>query len=35
MNPWIKHVKEFALKHNISYRDALKNPQCKASYKKK
>lgn len=31
-NPWIEHVKEFSRKHNISYRDALKNPQCKESY---
>ena len=34
MNKWIMHVKDYAKKHNMSYRDALKNPACKASYKK-
>lgn len=31
---WILHVKDFATKHKLSYRDALKDPKCKASYKK-
>ena len=31
-NAWIEHIKSFAEKHNMSYKDALKNPQCKASY---
>ena len=35
MNPWIAHVKKYALAHKMNYRDALKNPSCKASYKKK
>ena len=35
MNPWIAHVKMYASKHKMSYTDALKNPQCKKSYKKK
>ena len=33
-NAWIEHIKSFAEKHNMSYKDALKNPQCKASYHK-
>lgn len=33
MNSWIAHVKDYAKKHNISYREALK--QAKATYKKK
>jgi hypothetical protein len=35
MNAWIAHVKMYAAKHKMSYRDALKNPACKNSYKKK
>lgn len=31
-NPWIAHVKKFAAQHGISYREALRNPACKASY---
>jgi hypothetical protein len=34
MNPWIKHVKDFAAKHKMSYTAALKDPRCKSSYKK-
>jgi len=34
VNKWIQHIKDFASKHKISYREALKHPQCKASYKK-
>ena len=33
-NKWILHVKEYASKNNISYRDALKDPNCKLTYKK-
>lgn len=31
-NKWIQHVKEFADKHKLKYGEALKHPQCKASY---
>lgn len=34
MNPWIQHVKDTASKKGISYRDALRSPETKASYKK-
>ena len=34
MNAWIQHVKSYAAKHNMNYRDALKDPKCKAAYKK-
>jgi hypothetical protein len=33
-NTWIAHVKMYASKHNISYKDAMKDIKCKASYKK-
>jgi DNA adenine methylase len=33
-NPWIMYVKEYASKNGMSYRDALKDPKCKAGYKK-
>jgi len=34
MNAWIAHVKSYAKKNKMSYKDALKNPACKSSYKK-
>ena len=34
VNPWISHVKDFAHQHRLKYGDALKHPQCKASYHK-
>jgi hypothetical protein len=33
-NAWILHVKQYALKNNLKYKDALKDPACRASYKK-
>ena len=33
-NPWINHVKEFAKKQGISYSKAMKDSNCKSSYKK-
>lgn len=32
-NPWIAHVKKFAAQHGISYREALRSPACKSSYR--
>jgi len=34
-NNWIQHVKNYAKKNNMKYNEALKDPQCKSSYKKK
>lgn len=31
---WITHVKAYAVKHKINYRDALRSKECKDSYKK-
>ena len=33
-NAWIRHVKDFALRNNIAYWEALKSPKCKMSYRK-
>lgn len=33
-NSWINHVKAWASKNNMKYRDALRSPACKAAYKK-
>ena len=33
-NPWIQHVKSVAQKQGISYRDALKHPHTKQTYRK-
>lgn len=32
MNPWIAHVKAFALKNKIPYALAVGDPKCKAEY---
>jgi 5-methylcytosine-specific restriction endonuclease McrA len=34
-NPWISYVKEYASKNKMSYRDALRDPNCKCGYTKK
>ena len=34
-NRWIQHVKEYAIKHNISYGCAISTPDCKAEYQAK
>jgi hypothetical protein len=31
---WIEHCKAFAKKHKMSFKDAMKDPRCKNSYKK-
>lgn len=31
-NNWINHIKQYALKNNIKYSEALKDPNAKASY---
>lgn len=31
-NPWIQHVKNYASENNMSYRDALKDANCKNTY---
>lgn len=31
---WIMHCKQFAADHQIKYGDAMKSPECRASYKK-
>jgi hypothetical protein len=33
-NSWITYVKEYASKNGMSYRDALRDPKCKAGYTK-
>ena len=32
-NPWIEHIKSFALKNGITYSCALSDPRCKETYK--
>jgi hypothetical protein len=34
MNAWIQHVKDVAAKKGISYREALRSPETKSTYKK-
>jgi len=34
MSNWINHVKSFATKHGLTYKNALKDPQCKEEYHK-
>jgi hypothetical protein len=33
-NSWIEYVKAYAKKNNMKYNEALKDPKCKAGYKK-
>jgi len=33
-NAWIQHLKDWSAKHNMSYKQAMKDPACKAAYKK-
>ena len=33
-NPWIIHVKKYALEHNKAYGCAISDPMCKETYKK-
>jgi hypothetical protein len=33
-NKWIEYVKAYAKKNNMKYSEALKDPKCKAGYKK-
>lgn len=33
-NPWVAHVRRFAVDHGLNYAEALKHPQCKALYRK-
>jgi len=33
-NKWIEFVRMYAKKNNMKYNEAMKDPQCKASYKK-
>lgn len=33
-NKWIEFVKDYAIKHNLKYMEALKDPKMKALYKK-
>jgi len=35
LNPWIAHIKSESKKRNITYMQALKNSDVKASYKPK
>lgn len=34
MTHWTEHIKDFASKKGLSYKDAMKHPDCSASYKK-
>ncbi len=31
---FFEHVKDYAKKHNMSFKAAMKDPKCKAAYKK-
>jgi hypothetical protein len=34
MNSWVQYVKDYAAKNGMKYNEALKDPACKAGYKK-
>ena len=33
LNKWVMHIKDFAAKNGISYREAMRSEACKAAYK--
>lgn len=33
-SPWVQHVKMFAAQNGLTYPEALRHPQCKASYRR-
>ena len=33
VNKWCLHIKDFATKHGMSYRDAMRSEACKTAYK--
>jgi hypothetical protein len=33
VNKWCLHIKDFASKHGISYREAMRSEACKTAYK--
>jgi hypothetical protein len=35
MSNWVNHTKEYASRKGISYREALKDPECKSTYHNK
>lgn len=32
-NKWVQHIKEYAAKHGMNYREAMRSPECKEAYK--
>jgi len=32
MSAWVNHIKDFSKKHSLTYRQALKNPECSKTY---
>jgi hypothetical protein len=32
VSAWISHIKEFAKKHGLTYKQAISDPECKSSY---
>jgi hypothetical protein len=33
VNKWVQHIKYFATKHGMSYREAMRSEACKTAYK--
>lgn len=33
MSKWVEHIKDFAKRNNMTYRDALKDPKCSEEYR--
>jgi hypothetical protein len=32
-NKWVEHIKDYASKNSMSYREAMRNEGCKSAYK--
>lgn len=35
MSKWIEHIKDYAKRNNMTYKDALKDPKCSEEYRSK
>jgi hypothetical protein len=35
VHAWVEHIRQYAKEHNLTYPNAMKDPNCKATYKSK
>ena len=35
VHAWVEHIRQYAKEHNLTYPNAMRDPNCKATYKSK